>query len=199
VLVDLERRQPIDLLPDRESETLAQWLQAHPTVRVISRDRAGAYAEGARQGAPHAVQVADRFHLFCNMTQALQRVLERLTSVLQRIQLAEPPASATCDAIEPLDQGMPAIQRAVPEAPIKRNQPEQEGQQRWEQRKALFEDIRAAYQHGLTERAIAREFGVTRTTDRLNDNTTVLTEARTLHTSHRPSRRRGHKPGRGAS
>jgi transposase len=166
VLVDLERRQPIDLLPDRESDTLAQWLRVHPAVRVISRDRAGAYAEGARQGAPHAVQVADRFHLFCNMTQALQRVLERLTSVLQRVQLAEPPASATCDAIESLDQGMPAIQRAVPEAPIKRNQPEQEGHQRREQRKALFEDIRAAYQHGLTKRAIAREFGVTRTTVR---------------------------------
>jgi transposase len=94
VLVDLERRQPIDLLPDRESETLAQWLQAHPTVRVISRDRAGAYAEGSRQGAPHAVQIADRFHLFCNMTQALQGLLERLASVLQRVHLAVPSESA---------------------------------------------------------------------------------------------------------
>ena len=163
MLVDLERRQPIDLLPDRESDTLAQWLRVHPTVRVISRDRAGAYAEGARQGAPHAVQVADRFHLFCNMTQALQRVLERLTSVLQRVQLAEPSgsASATGDAIEPLDQGMPAIQRGVPEAPIKLNQQKQEGRQRRERRKALFEAIRAVYQRGLTKRAIAREFGIT--------------------------------------
>src|SRR3984885_12506950 len=88
VLVDLERRQPIDLLPDRESETLAQWLRAHPTVQIISRDRAGAYAEGARLGAPQALQVADRFHLFCNMTQVLQRVLERLAGLLQRVQLS---------------------------------------------------------------------------------------------------------------
>jgi transposase len=146
VLGDLERRQPIDLLPDRESETLAQWLQAHPTVRVISRDRAGAYAEGARQGAPHAVQVADRFHLFCNMTQALQRVLERLTSVLQRVQLAESSgsASATGDAIEPLDQETPGIRRGVPETTIKLNRHEQENHQRREKRKAPTQRLRCS-------------------------------------------------------
>ena len=168
VLVDLERRQPIDLLPDRESETLAQWLRSHPTVQVISRDRAGAYAEGARQGAPQAIQVADRFHLFCNMTQALQRVLERLASVLQRVQLGEPAVStsATVDPAEPADQEMRTLEKVVPEAPIKPNRQEQENDPRREKRKALFEAVRAAYQEGLTKRAIARKAGITRTTVR---------------------------------
>ena len=121
VLVDLERHQPIDLLPDRESETLAKWLRSHHTVQVISRDRAGAYAEGARQGAPHAVQVADRFHLFCNMTQAVQRLLERLASLLQRARLGERAVSgsATVAPTEPVDQEMPAPDKVVLERSIR--------------------------------------------------------------------------------
>jgi transposase len=63
ILVDLETRKIIDLLPDRSSTTFAKWLQKHPEVEIISRDRGTDFAAGAREGAPQATQCADRFHL----------------------------------------------------------------------------------------------------------------------------------------
>jgi len=72
ILLDLERRIPIDLLPDREAATLEKWLKEHAGVEIISRDRGGPYAEGARKGAPEAQQVADRWHLLSNLSETMK-------------------------------------------------------------------------------------------------------------------------------
>ncbi|MDQ3855178.1 MAG: ISL3 family transposase [Chloroflexota bacterium] len=83
ILVDLERRRIVDLLEDRKAETLAPWLRQCPDLEVISRDRAPAYAEAARKGAPQAVQVVDRRHLLQNLVEALERCLLRLRPALK--------------------------------------------------------------------------------------------------------------------
>jgi transposase len=77
ILVDHERRAMIDLLPDREAETLARWLKAHPGIEIVTRDRSGAYAAGIRSGAPEALQIADRWHLGKNLSEALEKLLTR--------------------------------------------------------------------------------------------------------------------------
>ncbi len=76
ILIDHERGHVVDLLPDRTPETLAQWLRDHPGVEIVTRDRAEAYAQGITQGAPDALQVADRWHLIKNLTDALTSVLQ---------------------------------------------------------------------------------------------------------------------------
>ena len=77
ILVDLERNKVIDLLPDRQAETVAEWLRRHPGVRIVARDRASAYAEAIRKGAPQAIQVADRWHLLRNLGDAMQAIADR--------------------------------------------------------------------------------------------------------------------------
>jgi len=66
IIIDLATHQPVDVLPERSAEAVAGWLHAHPGVVTVACDRSGVYADGIRQGAPTATQVADRWHLLKN-------------------------------------------------------------------------------------------------------------------------------------
>jgi transposase len=158
ILVDLERHQPIDLLADRTPATLAAWLREHPGVEISSRDRASAYAEGAAQGAPNATQVADRFHLLTNLREALQRLLERQTQEL-RAAAAEVARSAPMvttaepNASEPAVPVQPDPQPETPAPPVSHRQ-------------AIFAEVKALREQGLSQREIAARLHLHRQTVR---------------------------------
>ncbi|MFJ9448614.1 ISL3 family transposase [Kitasatospora sp. NPDC101235] len=78
VLIDIEGRRPVEVLPERSADALADWLTEHPGVEVVCRDRARYYADGADRGAGTATQVADRFHLWQNLGEVAERLVARL-------------------------------------------------------------------------------------------------------------------------
>ncbi len=95
LLYDFTERKVVDLLPGRSAEFLAAWLRAHPGVKVISRDRGGSYAQGAREGAPQAIQVADRFHLLQNLGDCLERIAQKGIRLPTTTPATDPPPDPT--------------------------------------------------------------------------------------------------------
>jgi DNA-binding NarL/FixJ family response regulator len=149
VLVDVDTHRPIEVLADRRAETLQRWLAAHPAVRVICRDRAGSYAEGARSGAPDAVQVADRWHLWKNLGEHAEKTVARHLRCLLAAR-AEP-------EVEVAD----SEQIALP-APVYRSE-QRLLAPRTRQR---YQQVQELLAQGVTIRAIARELGLARGTVR---------------------------------
>jgi transposase len=149
LLVDLETHRPVDLLSDRTAESLATWLRQRPGVATVVRDRAEAYAEGARQGAPAAQQVADRFHILQNASAALEELLRGRRRRLDYLAIAAPPPEPAAAADAP------------PLSATKQQQAARRGR-----RIARWEEIRQRRAAGQNISQIARAVGVERKTVR---------------------------------
>ena len=159
LFVDMETRRPVDLVEGRDAAVLADWLRAHPGVEVVVRDRAGPYADGARAGAPGAVQVADRFHLVQNASTALAELLRGrrgdLESALRRGEAPAPAEETPADVV---------VTPTAPERPLSATARHQA--ERRAARVARWERVHALRADGMAIMAIARETGMHRRTVR---------------------------------
>ncbi len=172
VLVDMATHHPVELLADRESDTFADWLREHPGTKVICRDRAGAYADGANKGAPLAMQVADRWHLWHNLAQHIEKTVARHRGCLREPEPAwpQPPPDPTVGP----DLAQVSAQHAEQSALVERTQ----------QRYAAVQTLRAK---GKGIKPIMRELGLAKETVRRFYRATSVEELLAKPREGRPS------------
>jgi transposase len=163
ILLDLARRRPLALLHDREAATVARWLEAHPGVEVLVRDRAEAYAEAARLGAPAACQVADRFHLLQNLADTLTQVFTAHAPAwaqlkAQRMAAPTPVHDPACPTPGPAPCSVPLAPQPASTAAVRL------ARQRRTRRWAHYHQVWTYHRWGWTLDAIAHEVGLSRRT-----------------------------------
>jgi transposase len=148
ILVDSDLHRVTDLLAERSSESFSSWLQEHPGIVTISRDRCGLYAKGARIGAPEAQQVADRFHLILNLSSAVERVFEERTRELV------PPVA------EPEATGAEACTESSADQQIRTKASVTLQEQRRQRRLERYNKVVELFTQGCSQKAISRELGI---------------------------------------
>ncbi|GIH72444.1 transposase [Sphaerimonospora thailandensis] len=182
ILINMDTHRPVDLLPDREADTLAAWLRDHPGVEVICRDRAGAYAEGARQGAPEAIQVADRWHLWDNLGRYVEKTIAAHHHCVQRPEpVSAPPAP---------DQSSRDLQQLAAEAAAARA----ETSTIVVRTRKRYEQVQALKAAGKGIKPIMRELGLAKETVRKFYRAHAIEEVLATSLAGRPSKLDPYKP-----
>lgn len=148
MIVDLERRSVVDLLEHRSVASTVQWLEQHPSIDIVSRDRCGIYAQAAREGAPQALQVADRFHLVQNLRSAIEEQMSLSGRATGRRALL--PDNSTGSEQDDLIQDYPHV-----EAKHRR----QVRHAHRQSRQAVFEMVHSLRKEGLSCSEIAHRTG----------------------------------------
>ena len=156
ILCDMEQHRAVALLGERSATSLAEWLAVRPGIQIITRDRAGCYAQGAAAGAPGAQQVADRWHLLHNVREALIRLLDRRQLALREAARAVPRPQ--------VPRAPPAVQCPTPPMPPPSSPTQQLSQVRRAKRLLHYQQVRDLHHQGLSQRAIARQLGLDRET-----------------------------------
>jgi transposase len=164
IIVDMLSHQVIDVLPDRQAETAKAWMKAHPEIKLVSRDRGGDYAAGAREGAPQATQIADRFHMYKNLVEAVALILARCraeirknaqSAVQEDLQEEVPePLLVECAEVICVENWKPAPELCDERARLSRRA----------QRYDRYQQVRALRQQGLGVTEISRRVGLSRRT-----------------------------------
>lgn len=175
LLIDVERRRPVEMLADREAGTLAAWLKGHVGVEVVTRDRASYYADGVREGAPAALQVADRFHLVKNLRDVVERVVNRHRRVLREASEALNPCRQANEALRAED--LPILRPKQSRAPLSKNEVARR-QERRARRIERWEEVRRLRAEGAPIIVIARRLGMQRATVRMFMQADEYPEAR---------------------